>query len=361
VADRELRDLIRQCRGDWRRWNEWRKQHPERQLDLTHVRFTGDFLQEFDLCRADLRRSLLVGTHLFRANLSEANLSEATLGGADLREANLAGANLSGAVLEGANLSGANLSGANLMQTNLEHSILVRADLRNANLSLCRIYGAAAWDLNLTGAVQKNLVVTPLEQTPIGVDDLQVAQFIYLLLNNKNIRDVINTIGRKAVLILGRFTDNRMEILEGIAERLRELGFLPIVFNFEKPTDRDITETVMTLASLSLFVIADLTKPRSSPLELQTTIPNYMIPFATIIQEGEEPFGMFRDLVTKFDWVLPPVSYQTKEQIVAGLEVAVIKPALAMHNRLMQRKAQALTITSVDAILNRDLNNSSGG
>jgi Pentapeptide repeats (8 copies) len=202
----------------------------------------------------------------------------------DLRGANLAGANLSGAVLAGANLSEAVLSEANLTQTNLEHSILVRANLTKANLSLCRIYGIAAWDLNLTGAVQKNLVVTPLEQTPIAVDDLQVAQFIYMLLNNKNIRDVINTIGRKAVLILGRFTDRRIDILEAIAERLRQLGFLPIVFNFEKPTDRDLTETVMTLASLSLFVIADLTNPRSSPLELQATIPNYMIPFAPIIQ-----------------------------------------------------------------------------
>jgi uncharacterized protein YjbI with pentapeptide repeats len=358
VADRELKDLIRKCQGDWDRWNEWRKKYPARQLDLRGARLTGDFLQEFNFSGADLRRSLLVGTHLLKANLSGADLSDATLTGADLRHANLAGANLSGAVLEGANLSGAILTEANLTQANLEHSILVRANLTKANLSLCRIYGIAAWDLNLTGALQKNLVVTPLEQTPIAVDDLQVAQFIYLLLKNRNIRDVINTVGRKAVLILGRFTEKRMEILEAIAERLRQLDFLPIVFNFEKPTDRDFTETVMTLAGLSLFVIADLTNPRSSPLELQTAIPNYMIPFAPIIQEGEEPFGMFRDLIAKFDWVLQPVSYQTKEQLVAGLEVAVIEPALAMHNRLTLRKAQALTITSVGAILNRGVKGS---
>jgi hypothetical protein len=36
MADRELRDLIRKCQGDRSCWNEWRKEHPERELDLTH-------------------------------------------------------------------------------------------------------------------------------------------------------------------------------------------------------------------------------------------------------------------------------------------------------------------------------------
>jgi hypothetical protein len=30
---------------------------------------------------------------------------------------------------------------------------------------------------------------------------------------------------------------------------------------------------------LSRFIIADITNPRSSPLELQATMPDYMIPF----------------------------------------------------------------------------------
>ena len=48
------------------------------------------------------------------------------------------------------------------------------------------------------------------------------------------------------------------------------------------------------LAGLSRFVIVDITNPRSAPLELQATVPEYMIPFVPIIQEGEEPFAMFR-------------------------------------------------------------------
>jgi hypothetical protein len=49
--------------------------------------------------------------------------------------------------------------------------------------------------------------------------------------------------------------------------------YLPIVFNFDKPETKDFTETVRLLAGLSKFVIADITNPKSSPLELQATIP----------------------------------------------------------------------------------------
>ena len=43
----------------------------------------------------------------------------------------------------------------------------------------------------------------------ITVDDLEVAQFIYLLLNRRKLRNVLTTLGEKAVLILGRFTERR--------------------------------------------------------------------------------------------------------------------------------------------------------
>ena len=43
----------------------------------------------------------------------------------------------------------------------------------------------------------------------IAVDNIEIAQFIYLMLHNQKIRDAIDTITSKAVLILGRFTDER--------------------------------------------------------------------------------------------------------------------------------------------------------
>jgi len=101
----------------------------------------------------------------------------------------------------------------------------------------------------------------------IQVDNLEVAQFMYLLLSREKLRGVITTIGEKAVLILGRFTE-RKELLDCMADKLWSLGYLPMIFDFDRPTDRDLTETVRILAGLSRFVIADITNPRSVPLEL---------------------------------------------------------------------------------------------
>ena len=109
----------------------------------------------------------------------------------------------------------------------------------------------------------------------------------------KETRDVIDTISSKAVLILGRFSDDRKSILNALRNALRNKGFLPIVCDFERPIERDFTETIMTLAGMSCFVIADITNPRSAPLELQATVPDYMIPFVPILQDGETGFSMF--------------------------------------------------------------------
>ena len=67
------------------------------------------------------------------------------------------------------------------------------------------IYGVSAWNLQLEGAQQSDLVITPYNEPEITVDNLEVPQFIYLLLNNEKIRDVIDTITSKVVLILGQF------------------------------------------------------------------------------------------------------------------------------------------------------------
>ena len=125
-----------------------------------------------------------------------------------------------------------------------------------------------------------------------------------------------------------------------LRNELRRLGYLPMVFDFDRPTDRDFTETIMTLAGMSLFVIADITNPRSSPLKLQAIVPNYMIPFVPIIHEGEPPFAMFKDLQNKFDWVLDTLEYDSESTLVQVLDKAVIRPALEKHEELMVRKLE---------------------
>jgi hypothetical protein len=206
----------------------------------------------------------------------------------------------------------------------------------------------------LEGAIQSDLVLLDahsssnewnpalINQSVLTVDHLEVAQFIYLLLHNEKIRKVIDTIGQKGVLILGQFAGERKTVLDELRTALRHRGYLPMVFDFEKPTQRDFTETIMILAGLSLFVIADITNPRSTPLEMQAMVPDYMIPFVPIIAEGEKPFSMFIDLQRKYDWVLDVLIYDSIDHLLAGLENAVIAPALQRHKELIQRRARAV-------------------
>jgi hypothetical protein len=225
---------------------------------------------------------------------------------------------------------------------------LVNTDLTGADLTGCRIYGASAWGLKLEAAKQHNLVITPKNEPVITVDNIEVAQFIYLLLHNKKIRDVIDTIGKKGVLLLGRFTEGRMVVLERLREKLRDLGFVPIVLNFDKPQTKDFTETVRLLCNLSHFVIVDITNLRSAPLELQATVPDYMVPFAPILQHGEQPFSMFVDLQNKCDWVPQPVvGYPSVDRLIEVLEEKVVRPAEAKFNELLARRTKQLRVENI--------------
>src|SRR5262245_56040773 len=172
----------------------------------------------------------------------------------DLSGADLSAANLTDAYLMEANLSRANLAGADLSRANLFWACLNHADLTDADLTGCRVHGVSAWGLKLERAKQQNLIITYENEPEITVDKIEVAQFVYLMLHNEKIRDVIDTIGKKGVLLLGRFTEGRMVVLERLRDKLRDLGFVPMVFNFDKPETKDFTETVRLLASLSRFV-----------------------------------------------------------------------------------------------------------
>jgi Pentapeptide repeats (8 copies) len=315
-------------------------------------------LQGADLREAYLHEALLLGANLIAANvrwayalganLSEANLSRANLVATNFLDANLSEANLSKADLSRANLWGANLTRANLSGAHLEAATLLKADLTCADLTSCRIFGVSAWGLKLEGTKQQNLVISNIGEPSITVDNIEVAQFIYLLLHNEKIRDVIDTIGKKGVLLLGRFTEGRMMVLERLQEKLRSLGFVPMVFNFDKPETKDFTETVRLLASLSKFVIVDITNPRSAPLELQATVPDYMVPFVPILQQGEQPFSMFVDLQNKYDWVLQPVvGYPSVDRLIEVLEDKIVRPAEAKFNELLARRTKQLRVENI--------------
>ena len=353
-------------------WNKWREENGDVYIDLREAN-----LSETHLHGADLIRAHFNAANLSRADLSKADLSYADFSVASLYKANLSSANLHGAYLWGANLREADLSNsvlglaslmradltlANLINADLSGTTLVNTTIDGAKISGSQIYGSNVWDLIGEFAEQKDLVITPrgrpgagdspeVERT-ITVDNIKIAQFIYLILNNHEIRDVINTLTSKSVLILGRFAlPERKAILDGLRDKLREFDLLPIVFDFDRPTDKDFTETIKTLAGLSYFVIADVTNPKSSPLELQATVPDYQIPFVPIIQEGEGPFAMMVDLQKKYNWVLKTVTYDSMETLIKVLKPLIIDPAMKKRQELRLIKAQEPEIISAKDFL----------
>jgi uncharacterized protein YjbI with pentapeptide repeats len=361
-------------------WNAWRLDSPEVELDLVGANFSRANLYEANLHGANLSRANLYEANLHGANLSRANLSGADLiganlqganlqeadlqganlseadlrladlVGADLREANLSRAdlsmadlswaNLSKASLRWANFSRANLSWANFSRANLEGAILVRTLLQRANLSNCRVYGLSAWDVALDATTQQHdLVITPLDQPSITVDNLEVAQFIYLLLRNEKVRHVIDTITSKVVLILGRFSNEQKPVLDEIRAKLREKALVPVLFDFDKPSSKDVTGTVETLARMARFIIADLTDPSSIPHELATLVPFMRTtPVVPIRLKGSGGYSMFDDFERSYDkWVLPKYEYEDATSLIENLEEKVIAPARARADQLQGR------------------------
>ena len=292
--------------------------------DIDRARLTAAYLAGAKLGNATLRAANLEAAQLMNADLSRADLNKAIL-----RQANLSRANLTETKLVGADLSRADLSGASFVQTNLE----------DADLTGCRIYGISVWKVKLSkDTKQQDLVITPPEEPTVLVDNIEVAQFVYLLLHDEKIRDVIDTVGKKGVLLLGRFTEGRIAVLERLREELRKLGYLPIVFNF-KPDTKTFTETIRVLAGLSRFVIADVTDPQSVPAELQAVVPTVMVPFLPIIEKGKKPFALLEDLrIQHGDRMFKPFSYPSLDALAAALKVKIINPAETRFAKLQARK-----------------------
>jgi uncharacterized protein YjbI with pentapeptide repeats len=329
-----------------------------RGADLSQANLTEATLREVDLKKAtlrgaDLSQANLNGATLRWADLREANLTEATLRWADLSQADLTEADLTKANLTEANLTEANLTKANLSQADLKKAELREADLTGAdlreadltetnlvgaNLTNCYVYGTSVWNVDLKETIQKDLVITPWKETAITVDNLEVAQFISLLLNNKKIRDVIDAITSKIVLILGRFTSERKAILDAIKEELHHRNYSPVLLDFEKPGDFDLLpETLSTLAHMSRFVIADLTDHGASlSVQLECIVPDLpSLPIVPLLQAAGRDV-IFQDWM-HYPWVLETIRYDTDAHLIEMLGEQIIGLAETKFQELTKR------------------------
>jgi uncharacterized protein YjbI with pentapeptide repeats len=342
---------------------------------LTSTLLVNAILEDANLEKASLRLARMDGAFLPQASLRDASLAEANLegailnradlSGADLQSANLRGVSAVRAVFESANLYGSDLAGAdltlavmnradlratNLHMTNLTGAVIQRADLQAARAIMtvideaviadCSVYGISTWDLKGTPSVSQGLVVSRPDQPQISVDDLKVAQFIYLLVDNPSIRDILNTVTGKVILILGRFTPLRKKTLDALRDRLRQIGYVPVLFDFRGPEDLNTTEAVALLARMARFVIADISEPSSIPHELATIIPTTKVPVRIIRQDGADTWSMARDLL-EYDWVIRPIlRYRDVDALLENLEQMVLKPVEAKRKEIAKKRIE---------------------
>jgi len=328
-----------------------------REANLEGTDLSGADLKKADLGKADLSRAYLSeadlgGAYLIGARLNNADLGHAHLRNADIRKANLEKANLRGAflcraILKEANLKEADLREANLSLADLSWANLARADLRMANLvqtnldgadiTGCSVYGISTWNVSLVGTNQSNLVITPPKESPIEVDNLEVAQFIFSVLDNANVQHVVDNINSKIVLILVRVTPERKAFLDTIRLELRGRGYLPVLLDFDRHTRRDFAETASSLANMSRLVIVDITDADGILGELQRIVPDLSsVPIQPLVLVSRHEEGMFEHFA-RYAWFLEPILYDDQISRLPELCVRAIASAEAKAKVLSQK------------------------
>jgi hypothetical protein len=307
---------------------------------------------------------VLLGAHFEGADLTEANLRNAVLRHASFDAATLKGANLSNCNLYhvsfiGGDLHQIDLWGASITESDFTDACMTEARLRGTNLIRCNftgcdvsrslVYGCAVWDVDLSNCVQQELVVTPDSEKQrwrgtgqagalclptITVDNVELAQFVYLITHNAAIRRVLDTLTSKVVLILGRFSNPRKKTLDCIRDTLRTTGYVPVLFDFAASPSLDLTETVRLLAHMSRFVIADLSDPRSIPHELMSIVPDLpSVAVQMLILRGQSPYATVEHL-TRYPWVRPLLEYSDDHDLLARFDKDVVMPAEALVAKL---------------------------
>jgi hypothetical protein len=167
------------------------------------------------------------------------------------------------------------------------------------------------------------------------VDRLEVAQFLYLMLHNQTIAQLIESLTSNLVLIVGRFTPERTSILDALRDALRQHTppYVPVLFDVEEAGERNLTEMATMLARLTRFIIADITDPVGVLQTVQAIVPRTDAPIVPIIAERatlDPGFAEYGD----FPWVLDLHRYPDLSGLVATVQDAIIAPAEAKVHAL---------------------------
>jgi hypothetical protein len=361
----DLNDFVQVLKeGGVAGFNSWASKKDKYGLDLRGIHLSNLTLRGINLRKARLdygkflkvnfENAILSGISADHAIFKSVNFEYADLVDAFLQYGHIIGGSMANAILFGAHFKNTKLADLNLSYANLNG-----VDFMGATLKKVEITGSNTWGIEMdANTKQEKIKIVPFlhpfedllypdinsnDNTLIESDDIEVAQLLFLLRTrsktdkSEKVKNVIDALTGKIVLILGNFGRRRLPILKAIREKLSKLRYIPVIFDFEKPKDRDLVETVAVLAGLSRFAIADFTAARSTPLEALLIIPGLKISFAPIILGEEKIFSMFDSLGAKYDWVLEPWHYKNKEDVTSQLEDKVVIPCEKMRKKIVKK------------------------
>jgi hypothetical protein len=158
-------------------------------------------------------------------------------------------------------------------------------------------------------------------------------------LDGEGVSRMLSEVASRSVLILGRFTDTRKPTLELLRRALSTAPhrYVPILFDFERPKDRTMIESVLRFAAVSRFVIADLSDPKWVLAELQQVVPAFRsLPIVPIIDASQRE----REVVAHFEGyasVHTVVRYKDGTHLKAILGTEIVAAAERMYDNLKPR------------------------
>ena len=390
MADSHALEVLKQGAAEW---NRWRGAMRFEAVDLYNADLSGMKLNDCSFLRANLRganltRTQLEHAHLKNADLSGALLTRANLEGANgrdailndvvaddanfevstwrgarfrnatlararfhrayLRETDLSGANLTDAWLRFATLDQARCENATFTGADLRYVTMVQANLRGADLTNVQVFGISAWSVQTDANTRQDLIVAVRQNggdTSLRAHDLHTAQLLALMLDGAGVRRVLDSVNSKLVLILGSFSPAEKHVLDAVRHALHGHGYVAVTFDFERPSERDYAETIVTLAGMSRFVVADFTNAKEVRAEVAQVHNQYRrVPIIPIAKAGV-PLPITMANVFSSEELHGLVRYDDVADLLTKIRPSIIDPAESRAARI------AASIASSEVIL----------
>jgi len=281
------------------------------------------------------------GLHINNAIITNCHFEEGDFSRADFSNSTFRNTKFNKTILTDANFDGASFINCNLNRVNLTNARFCLDEIRETV-----VYGISAWDLHTCDKMKQSKLI--IERTyelysdfiesgkiPMMADNIELAQFIYYLSDHKKMRETINILNNKGILLLGQFKDGGIERLYKLREWLLERNYSPMIFDFIRPDNMDFTETIITMAGLSKIIIADLSGG-SVPHELHATLTNFQKPLIAFYKE--EAYSLIADLKRKNPFVFE-IKMKDDSDLLAKIPLQ-LKQAEKGHAKIVRQLAK---------------------